>query len=73
MSTDDSNRMTRRNLGTLAAIAIAAAPKKCAAQTLPTGSPGLTLDIADWSYFWVGVEHATLARGTMCNGMQMYV
>ena len=31
------------------------------------------LDIADWSYHWIGVEHATLARGTMCNGMQMYV
>ena len=31
------------------------------------------LDIADWSYFWFGVEHVTLARGTVINGMQMYV
>ena len=31
------------------------------------------LDIAEWSYHWYGVEHALLARGTMCNGMQMYV
>src|SRR3954471_160047 len=31
------------------------------------------LDIADWSYFWFGVERATLARGTVINGMQMYV
>jgi pimeloyl-ACP methyl ester carboxylesterase len=31
------------------------------------------LDIAEWSYHWYGVEHALLARGTVCNGMQMYV
>jgi pimeloyl-ACP methyl ester carboxylesterase len=73
MSKDHSNGITRRDLGTLAAIAIAAAPKKAPGQTAPTGSPGPVLDIADWSYHWFGVEHATLARGTMCNGMQMYV
>jgi len=31
------------------------------------------LDIAEWSYFWVGVERAELARGTVVNGKQMYV
>ncbi len=31
------------------------------------------LDIAEWSYFWVGVEKISTARGTLCNGMQMYV
>src|SRR5690242_17816725 len=31
------------------------------------------LNIAEWSYHWYGVEHALLARGTVCNGMQMYV
>jgi pimeloyl-ACP methyl ester carboxylesterase len=31
------------------------------------------LDIAEWSYFWVGVERADLARGTLVNGKQMYV
>jgi pimeloyl-ACP methyl ester carboxylesterase len=36
-------------------------------------NPGAPLDIAEWSYWWLGVEHATLARGTVCNGMQMYV
>ncbi len=36
-------------------------------------SNGPVLDIADWSYRWYGVEHAKLARGTVCNGMQMYV
>ena len=73
MSKDNSNGFTRRDLGTIAAIAIAAAPKKLPAQAAPSGNPGPLLDIADWSYKWFGVEHATLARGTMCNGMQMYV
>jgi pimeloyl-ACP methyl ester carboxylesterase len=31
------------------------------------------LELADWSYFWVGVTRATLARGTVVNGAQMYV
>src|SRR5213594_3198619 len=31
------------------------------------------LDLAEWSYFWVGVEQAHLARGTVVNGKQMYV
>ncbi len=64
--------ITRRDLAVLMTVAGAArsAPAQTAAS--PT-SPGPILDIAEWSYFWYGVEHATLARGTMCNGMQMYV
>jgi len=73
MNDENSSGITRRDLGTIAAIAIAAAPKKLPAQAAPSGNPGPLLDIADWSYKWFGVEHATLARGTMCNGMQMYV
>jgi pimeloyl-ACP methyl ester carboxylesterase len=73
MSKDNSNGFTRRDLATLAAAAIAIAPKNAPAQTAPTGNPGPVLDIAEWSYQWYGVEHALLARGTMCNGMQMYV
>ncbi|MBV9771433.1 MAG: hypothetical protein JOZ32_17815, partial [Bryobacterales bacterium] len=65
--------LTRRDLGTLAAVAFAAAPSKARGQVASNSSPGPALDIADWSYHWFGVEHATLARGTMCNGMQMYV
>jgi pimeloyl-ACP methyl ester carboxylesterase len=34
---------------------------------------GRALDLAEWSYFWVGVEQAHLARGTVVNGKQMYV
>src|SRR5215471_2070385 len=31
------------------------------------------LDLAEWSYFFVGVERAELARATYVNGKQMYV
>src|SRR5439155_19584882 len=31
------------------------------------------LDLADWTYFWVGVERAHLARGTVVNGKQMFI
>jgi pimeloyl-ACP methyl ester carboxylesterase len=61
--------ITRRELGALAAAALVA--PRLAAQT--PASPGPVLDIADWSYKFYGVEHALLARGTVCNGMQMYV
>jgi pimeloyl-ACP methyl ester carboxylesterase len=73
MNKDKHNKMTRRDLGTLAALAIGAAQTKTQAQPAPVHEAGPVLDIADWSYHWIGVEHATLARGTMCNGMQMYV
>ena len=33
----------------------------------------LKLDLAEWSYFWLGVERAELARGTVVAGRQMYV
>jgi pimeloyl-ACP methyl ester carboxylesterase len=64
--------VTRRELAALMTAAAVAAPRPAPAQTAPP-TPGPALDIADWSYFWYGVEHATLARGTVCNGMQMYV
>jgi pimeloyl-ACP methyl ester carboxylesterase len=33
----------------------------------------VNLDIAEWSYMWVGAERISTARGTVCNGMQMFV
>ncbi len=63
--------LTRREFGGLAAGALASLPAQVAAQA--AGNPGPVLDIADYSFFWYGVEHALLARGTVCNGMQMYV
>ena len=66
--------ITRRDLALMTA-AVAAIPRPVPGQTaaVSSASSGAVLDIAEWSYFWYGVEHATLARGTMCNGMQMYV
>ena len=62
------NGITRREWGALVATALAAAPQVRA----QSGSDPV-LDIAEWSYFWVGVEKISTARGTLCNGMQMYV
>ncbi len=49
---------------------IMASPEAVAAET---GEP--MLDIAEWSFFWVGVERATLPGATspIVNGKQMYV
>src|SRR5437868_1004982 len=44
-----------------------------AASALDAQTSKPVLDIAEWSYHFYGVEHALLARGTVCNGMQMYV
>src|SRR4029077_11503167 len=73
---------TRREFGTLLSGALAAgtvggtpvlAALGAQAAAAASGSPGPVLDIAGWSYYWYGVEHATLARGTVINGSQMYV
>ena len=42
-----------------------------AAQTAGGALP--PLDLAEWSYFFVGVERIDLARGSYVNGKQMYV
>jgi len=39
----------------------------------PSSPTPAALDLAEWSYFWVGVERAPLARGTYAGGKQMYV
>jgi pimeloyl-ACP methyl ester carboxylesterase len=68
--------LTRREFGTLVAAALAAAPGVTLGQPQNGGalrSAERALDIADWSYFWYGVETARLARGTLVNGAQMYV
>jgi pimeloyl-ACP methyl ester carboxylesterase len=57
--------LTRREFGLLIGAAIAGGRIQVPSKP--------TLDIADWSYQFYGVEHAKLARGTVCNGMQMYV
>jgi pimeloyl-ACP methyl ester carboxylesterase len=64
-------RLTRREFGAAAGGAIVTAATRLRGQgTVPAGPP---LDIAEWSYYWYGVERATLARGTVVNGSQMFV
>jgi pimeloyl-ACP methyl ester carboxylesterase len=43
------------------------------AQTGATAVADAPLDLAEWSFFWVGVERAEIPRGTVINGKQMYV
>ncbi|MBV9398978.1 MAG: alpha/beta fold hydrolase [Bryobacterales bacterium] len=74
MASHDS--LSRRELGAVVAGVLSATPKAGLAQTrvaMPPANPGPVLEIAEWSYKFYGVEHALLARGTVCNGMQMYV
>src|SRR5690349_11668432 len=59
--------ITRRDLAALAAGAFLAGSEEAEAQGAPS------LDIAEWSHFFVGVERVKLARGTVVNGAQMYV
>jgi pimeloyl-ACP methyl ester carboxylesterase len=63
--------LTRREFGLLAAetLAAAALPLRARGQ----GNDQRILDIADWSYWWYGVERVKLARGSVVNGGQMFV
>src|SRR5262245_40367658 len=61
-----SSTMTRREFGelvagTLVAAAAQAADAQSRATSATTQSSGAILDVADWSYYWYGVEYATLA------------
>jgi len=62
--------LTRREFGTLVGGTLASAALPLGAQSPPAAS---VLDIADWSYFWYGVERAKLARGSVVDGTQMFV
>src|SRR5580704_18364993 len=63
--------MSRRDFGALAAGGLSLVASAELEGQIPAGGP--PLDIAEWSDFWVGVERADLARGTVVNGKQMYV
>ena len=80
-TTTNIQGISRRQFATVATAGFAAGallskPGQLAAQgsagasTAPLGPP---LDLAEWSYFWVGVERADMASGTYINGRQMYV
>jgi pimeloyl-ACP methyl ester carboxylesterase len=64
----ETNKITRRDFAAATAGAVAIV-SELAAQV----APPVNLDLAEWSYFWIGVERAELARGTVVNGRQMYV
>ena len=80
---DEGHRgvLTRREFAALTAAGVSVAsmatnPLYAVARNLAAPVPSETkvpLDLAEWSYFWVGVERADLARGAVVNGKQMYV
>jgi pimeloyl-ACP methyl ester carboxylesterase len=61
--------LSRREFGVLVAGSIAGTALPLSGQT----ERASVLDIADWSYFWYGVERAKLARGSVVDGTQMFV
>ena len=70
--------LTRRDFATAAAGgfavgALVSKPGPLTAQSGVAAAGKVALDLAEWSYFWVGVERAELASGTYVNGKQMYV
>jgi hypothetical protein len=75
MSADSPTGITRRQFGAMTAgsLVAAASPSTMFGQTKPNPASGAVLDIADWSYYWYGIERVKLARGTLINGTQMYV
>ena len=78
-----SGRISRRGFirgaSAIAAAGIAipawmlGAPAHAAAAQAAAAAPQPMLDLAEWSYFFVGVERADLARASYVNGKQMYV
>jgi hypothetical protein len=66
--------ISRRNfMATGTAVGALLANAAMAADTAGTPAAQAPLDIAEWSFFWVGLERVELARGAVVNGKQMYV
>ena len=71
-----NHKLTRRDFAVAAGgLAVSTLVSKTvqAAETGSATSAKVPLDLAEWSYFWVGVDRADLASGTVVNGRQMYV
>src|SRR6266540_1102328 len=70
-------RLTRREFGVLTAgvmlARVAPLDAQGAVRSAQAASADPILDIAEWSYFWYGVERVMMARGTLINGTQLYV
>jgi alpha-beta hydrolase superfamily lysophospholipase len=70
--------ITRRQFGaltagTLAGCGLSGSGLQALGLQASGGTPAPVLDIAEWSYYWYGVERVKLARGTMVSGSQLYV
>lgn len=75
-SKKSSHTFTRRQFGALTAGgALLARSNALTAATTEAAKPLKPLDIAEWSFFWTGVENVTLPGGTspVVSGKQMYV
>jgi pimeloyl-ACP methyl ester carboxylesterase len=73
----EDNPISRREFASIAA-GISAASLAASALQAQTATSEETatqppLDLAEWSYFWVGADRGELAKGTYVNGKQMYV
>ena len=77
MPSKKQNEISRREFAALAttgAAGLAAASSLGLAADVGTKAAALPpLDIAEWSFFWVGVERMDLGKGPVVNGKQMYV
>ena len=70
----EQGSISRRDfLATGTAVGALLADAAVAADTAGTPAAQAPLDLAEWSFFWVGVERVELARGAVVNGKQMYV
>jgi pimeloyl-ACP methyl ester carboxylesterase len=63
--------ISRRDFVKLAGATLAL-PQGVPPVRLPANASG-ALDLAEWNYYWIGVERAELARGTVCDGTHLYV
>jgi hypothetical protein len=53
---------------------LSSSPSEAAVQQAAKAASAMApLDLAEWSYFWLGAQRAHLAKGTVVNGEQMYV
>ena len=62
------NDLTRRDFagaaaGALSVLGALGAHTPLSAQTGTTASADVPLDLAEWSFFWVGVERVDIPRG----------
>src|ERR1044072_8116390 len=69
-----SMAVDRREFLQRSAIGVAGAAAMLHARIdVAMGATANPQDLAEWSYFWLGVKPAKLAKGTVANGEQMYV